>query len=187
MMLADEAGRQDDAVGYYNRLIEMHPGSQAAEVARQSPPGARLQVGDPVPDVPLPALDSTAPDITPDQLAGPATLVDFWAAWCTPCVAEMPTIQAAWERFHDRGFDVVSISFDATRDDVARFRRRYPMPWRHAFAGAVNLADGPVSGAWGVNGLPAAFLVGPDGTIIALENELRGERLIETLERVLGE
>jgi peroxiredoxin len=185
MSLADAAGRQDDAVAYYDRLLEAHPGSQAARAAQRDPPGERLRMGSPVPDVPLPALDSTAPAIT--ELAGPATLVDFWAAWCTPCVAEMPGIHAAWERFRDRGFDVVSVSYDAGRDDVARFREHFPMPWRHSFVGVEALSDGEVAAAWGVTGLPAAYLVGPDGTIIALESELRGEALMETLERVLGE
>ena len=186
MRLADRAGRVDDAVAYYDRLLTDHPDSRAAETAMGEEPGTRLDVGSPVPDVPLPALDSTAPPITPAELVGPATLVDFWAAWCTPCVVEMPVIHEAYERFRDRGFDVVSISFDATRDDVARFREEYPMPWRHSFVGAEGFGDGEVVGAWGVNGLPAAFLVGPDGTIIALEDELRGQRLMETLERVLG-
>lgn len=187
MRLADATGRSDDAVAYYERLLDTHPESQAAQVARKETPGTRLHAGDPVPDVALPALDSTAPPITPAELAGPATLVDFWAAWCTPCVAEMPVIHDAYERFADRGFDVVSVSFDAYRDDVHRFRERYPMPWRHAFVGAGALSEGEVAAAWGVHGLPSAYLVGPDGRILALEDELRGERLAETLERVLGD
>lgn len=187
MRLADRAGRSDDAVVYYDRLVRDHPESWAAESARKERPGSRLMVGSRVPDVPLPALDSTAPPIAPADLAGPATLVDFWAAWCTPCVAEMPVIHDAYERFRDRGFDVVSVSFDAYREDVHRFRESYPMPWRHSFVGAGALHDGELATAWGVNGLPSAFLVGPDGTIIALEGELRGERLMQTLERVLGQ
>ncbi|MFO7894556.1 MAG: redoxin domain-containing protein [Longimicrobiales bacterium] len=187
MRLADRAGRTEAAVAYYDRLQADHPESWPAELARRDEPGTGLDVGRPVPDVPLPALDSTAPPIAPAELAGPATLVDFWAAWCTPCVAEMPVIHDAYERFADRGFDVVSISYDASRDDVARFRERYPMPWRHSFVGAEALSDGEVAAAWGVNGLPSAFLVGPDGTIIALEGELRGEALMQTLERVLGD
>lgn len=186
VMYAALTRRNDEAFAYFDRLETTHPDSRWTERARSLLPNLDIAIDAPVPDVPLPALDSAAPPITPDQLAGPATLVDFWAAWCTPCVAEMPAIHEAYERFHESGFDVVSISFDDSPEDVAAFRDRYPMPWRHAFVGADNLSDGEVAAAWGVHGLPAAFLVGPDGTIIALEGELRGDRLAETLERVLG-
>ena len=186
MRLAEAGGRRDDATDYYEQLLADYPGSQAARLAEREAPGSRLQVGDRIPDVELPTLDPTAPPIRPGDLAGPATLIDFWAAWCTPCVAEMPVIEAAYERFQDRGFDVVSVSFDASRDDVRRFRQQYPMPWHHAFVGVEALSDGAVAAAYGINGLPFAVLVGPGGRIVALEDELRGAHLAETLERVLG-
>ena len=108
------------------------PGTAEARAAVQHAAGDHLSVGDTVPAVVLPALDSSAPAIRPEDLTGPATLVDFWAVWCTPCRAEVPVIRSAHERFAGRGFDVVSVSFDARREDVHRFRSREPMPWRHA-------------------------------------------------------
>ena len=177
--------RLDKARSYYRQLMVRHPASPLVELAAKDLPDPALRVGRPIPSVPLPALDSAEPAVTPAELAGPATLVDFWAAWCTPCVAEMPVIHAAYERFRSRGFDVVSVSFDRTREDVQQFRNRYAMPWRHAFVGEEKLGDGVVASAWGVSGLPSAYLVGPRGEILALEQELRGDRLEKTLERVL--
>lgn len=188
LRLATAIGRPDAADGYYEQLVAGYPGSREATLAENLAPGNRPGVGDPVPDVSFPALDSTAPFIGPDDLAGPATLVDFWAVWCTPCVAEVPNIEATYERFAPRGFRVVSVSFDASREDVRRFRTRQPMPWEHAFVGIQELlGHGEVVTAYGIAALPYAVLVGPDGTIQATGDELRGERLTETLERLLPE
>lgn len=185
MRQASARGRSAAAGALYDRLLSEFPGSREAELAAQSPPGEQLEEGDPAPDVSLPALDPASPDIGPSELAGPATLVDFWAAWCTPCVAEMPWIHDAHERFSGRGFDVVSVSFDGTPEDVHLFRRSYPMPWRHSFVGVRGLSGGEVAAAYGIDALPHAVLIGPTGRIIAGGGELRGERLAQTLERLL--
>jgi len=113
-------------------------------------------------------------------------LVDFWAVWCGPCRSEMPQLHSAWEAFHDRGLGMLSVSFDRLPADVAAYRRdKWPMPWIHAFA-----RDGfasKESAAFDVWGIPKAILIGPDGAIVAEGSELRGERLHQTLARILGE
>lgn len=187
LRLATTTDRLDAAAAYYERLVGEFPDSYEAEAAADMAPGRQLAVGDQIPDVAFNRLDSTAPPITAAELAGPATLVDFWAIWCTPCLAEIPGIRAAHEQFAERGLRIVSISFDETREQVHAFQETHPMPWDHAFVGSNGLSRGPVSEAYALTGLPYVILVGPDGTIQALEGELRGERLTETLERVLAD
>jgi thiol-disulfide isomerase/thioredoxin len=185
LRLADREGRPEAADRYYHRIVDEYPDSDEARMAAMMAPGNRLRAGDPLPDVAFPALDSTAAAFTPADLAGPATLVDFWAVWCVPCVAEIPVIRAAYERFAGRGLRVVSVSFDATREDVVAFRATHRMPWEHAYVGADQLFDGPVPRAYNLSALPYAILVGPDGTVRALESDLRGTSLERTLERML--
>ena len=115
--------------------------------------------------------------------SGRYILVDFWASWCGPCLAEMPNVKAAYERFHAKGFDVVGLSFDANADAWKAAIKRFEMPW-------TNLSDlkGWESAAakkYKVNSIPDNILIGPDGRIIA--NGLRGEALLQKLAALLSE
>lgn len=115
--------------------------------------------------------------------SGRYILVDFWASWCGPCLAEMPNVKAAYERFHAKGFDVVGLSFDANADAWKAAIKRFEMPW-------TNLSDlkGWESAAakkYKVNSIPDNILIGPDGRIIA--NGLRGDALQQKLAELLGE
>ena len=115
--------------------------------------------------------------------SGRYILVDFWASWCGPCLAEMPNVKAAYERFHAKGFDVVGLSFDANADAWKAAIKRFEMPW-------TNLSDlkGWESAAakkYKVNSIPDNILIGPDCRIIA--NGLRGEALLQKLAELLSE
>ena len=121
----------------------------------------------------------------PADFRGRYLLIDFWAVWCGPCRAEMNHLHQAWEKYKDKGLALLSVSLDPRREDVAKYRSgKWPMPWLHAFAdgGPAN----PAARAFEVIGIPKPVLVGPDGTIVAVEEELRRERLDGTLARVLG-
>ena len=56
-------------------------------------------------------------------------LVDFWATWCGPCIAELPNVLAAYEKYHDQGFEVVGISLDEDRDALEKFVQSEEIPW----------------------------------------------------------
>lgn len=146
-------------------------------------PQARIQVGHLVPEFSVARLDGEG-EITQDDLEGHYTLLDFWAVWCAPCVAEMPELHAAWERFGGEDFQILSLSFDDERSTVEEFRQEnHPMPWEHAFV--EGGFDSEVAEVFEVSGIPRPILVGPDGTILAMEYDLRGEDLEPTLERFL--
>jgi len=118
---------------------------------------------------------------------GKVVLVDFWASWCGPCRAEIPNMKAQLEKYGDRGFAIVGISLDNTKDDYRRCIEREEITW-------VNLMsqnegerswNHPLAVHYGVGGIPMAILVDQQGKVVSLT--ATGAELNEHLARMLGE
>jgi thiol-disulfide isomerase/thioredoxin len=132
---------------------------------------ARLDmVGKPAPTVIVKDLEGQTLRLS--DLKGKYVLIDFWATWCAPCVAETPRLKQLYETYHDKGFEIVGVSLDETLTPLKDFVKARKIPWPQAH----NLTCGSdLQGAFDVNTIPATFLVGPDGNVERLE--LRGESL----------
>jgi thiol-disulfide isomerase/thioredoxin len=114
---------------------------------------------------------------------GKVVLVDFWATWCGPCMAELPNVIAAYQKYHDKGFEIVGISLDneGDRAKLDKCLADKKMTWRQYFDGKGWKNE--VAQAYGVNSIPATYLIGKDGKIAAVN--LRGEALGERLAKML--
>ncbi|MFM8413881.1 MAG: TlpA family protein disulfide reductase [Planctomycetota bacterium] len=114
----------------------------------------------------------------PASLAGKVVLVDFWATWCGPCVAEIPNMLTEYEKYHDKGFEIVGISLDQDREALMNFvtERKIPWPVLHEQEGE---GSHPLAEFYGINGIPQFVLIGRDGNVITLD--VRGEKLGERL------
>jgi cytochrome c biogenesis protein CcmG/thiol:disulfide interchange protein DsbE len=115
-------------------------------------------VGHPLPAVTLPALNGGAP-VALRVVAGPQTLVNFYASWCAPCIQEQPTLLA----LKAQGVRIVGVAWE---DDPAKTRAHLA---EHGDPYALSLVDrdGRAGIEFGVSGVPETYLVGPGGVILA--------------------
>ena len=100
-----------------------------------------------------------APFVLADQ-RGRTVLVNFWATWCAPCVAEMPALQRLADRLASRGVVVVAVNYQENAARIAPFVERLGLTLP-----VVRDHDGAARAAWGVNVFPSTFVVGPDQRI----------------------
>jgi peroxiredoxin len=135
-----------------------------------------IRTGDAAPDFTGTTLDGKSFKLS--ELKGKVVLLGFWATWCTPCLAEVPGIRKAVDRFGKDGrFTVVGISLDTGEQSVRAIVEKFGMNWPHLVLGPAE--ENPVAKLYGVSGIPAMFLIDADGTVVA--SDLHGEALHKEL------
>ncbi len=123
----------------------------------------------------------------PAGYKGKLVLLEFWATWCGPCLTEVPSLAAAYQKLHPRGLEVIGISLDQARaaGKLADFTRDKNMPWPEIYDGKFWEAD--IAKLYNVRAIPQAFLVdGETGEILAAGVTLRGNELEKIVEQFLA-
>jgi thiol-disulfide isomerase/thioredoxin len=118
---------------------------------------------------------------------GKVVLVDFWASWCGPCIAEAPNVLEMYQAYHDKGFDVLGVSLDRTPEDATKTIKELGLPWDSLFPKEKSdrFWNHPLARYYGIGGIPTAILVGKDGRVVHMN--ARGEILRKELKKLLGE
>ena len=141
-------------------LKKLAPGSSAPEFELTTPDGKNLALKD---------------------LRGHIVLIDFWASWCGPCIDEMPNVKALYEKYHDRGLEIVGVSMDNNKAKWEGAIERAGLVWHHV-SSLKGMNRCPVAKLYQVVAIPKLYIVGKDGKIIA--KDLRGEDLREKIDEL---
>lgn len=141
------------------------------------------------------AIGQKAPDFTLNDVSGnPVSLysriggktklllVDFWAAWCPPCRQENPNVVKVWQTYNKKGFDVMGVSLDRSKDDWVKAIADDKLAWTHV--SDLKYWDCAPAKLYAVSAIPANFLIDENGIIIG--HNLRGDALAEKVKEVLG-
>ncbi len=117
-----------------------------------------------------------------DNYKGKVVLIDFWATWCGPCVAELPNVLKTYEKHHAQGFEIIGISLDQDEAKLSAFTKQKKVTWQQFFDG--QGWGNKLAVKYGINSIPATFLLDGEGRIIG--KDVRGEALEAAVTKALG-
>jgi len=142
--------------------------------------------GQVLPDFSSPVVDLEGNPISLADYRGKVVLLDFWAIWCGPCLGEIPRIKTVYEKYHDKGFDVIGVSLDEDEAALHAYISENEMPWRHIFD--AQKWSGDLVQQYGVRSIPAPFLIDRKGKVISVKarGSLLGELVAAEIEGEKG-
>ena len=150
-------------------------GTLEMKVLKQGP-----QVGEAAPAFAVKTLDGK--DLKLEDFKGKVVLLDFWATWCGPCVAEMPSLKSLYDQYGgNASFVMISLSLDEKQAAPKEFAEKNGIKWIQGFVGSW---EAPAVQDYGVRGIPSVWLIGPDGKILA--KNLRGEAAKQAVGQALS-
>ena len=184
----------DNGVEAYDKLVKQqtafanHPQLKAARdriAALMKPDDSPKTafIGQPFTDFEMADPDGKMHKVSELVGEGKYVLVDFWASWCGPCRAEMPNVLEAYNKYHDKGFEVIGVSFDTKKDAWVRAVGQLKMPWLQiSDLKGFECAAGQI---YKVDAIPDNILIDPQGKII--DRALRSKGLHSKLQQIFGE
>jgi thiol-disulfide isomerase/thioredoxin len=167
---------------YYSMLQDSYADTRQAERARRDfDQDRQLQAGNPVPQFSFVSFDDPTVTITNVDFQGQVYLLDFWGTWCAPCIKEIPYLEEAYGKYGDSGFEILSVAFLDDPRDIKQFREdSYPMPWLHTRVTQED--DNSIRDLFEITSFPRPILVDEDGIILAIDEELRGGKLLDMVD-----
>lgn len=163
---------------FYGQMV----GSKIEAIKKQNESLAMLNVGKEAPDFSAPNPEGK--QISLREIRGKATIIDFWAAWCGPCRRENPNVVKVYEKYHDKGLEIIGVSLDrpGQKEMWLKAIEDDKLKWHHV--SNLNYFQDPVALQYNIQSIPATFILDADGTIVA--KNLRGEALEDKIAEMLN-
>ena len=136
-------------------------------------------IGKPL-DMKFTAIDGR--EVNVQAMKGKVILVDFWAAWCGPCVRELPNVKAAYDKLHEKGFEILGISFDVDKARLEKLVKENQIPWAQFYDG--QRWQNQFGVRYGIRSLPTMWLLDKKGVL----RDMNGRADLESkVEKFLAE
>ncbi len=185
--------QRDKAIEMFTQLQKDFPGTDAAKKIdeiiasiKKAEEADKIQgalaVDTVFPDFEVKDLDGKP--LALSRYKGKVVMIDFWATWCGPCVGEVPNVVGVYQKYHDKGFEIIGVSLDKEGDKakLAAFIKEHHMPWSQFYDGKYWQNEMAVK--CGVRSIPATYLLDGTGKIIA--KNVRGDTLEPAVKKALG-
>ncbi|MHC5541976.1 TlpA family protein disulfide reductase [Singulisphaera rosea] len=169
---------KDKRTALEDRILKDYPEAQFTDMIRGD--RRRLEaVGKPFELSFTEAITGTK--VSMEGLKGKVVVLDFWATWCGPCVAEMPKMKELYAKYHDKGVEFIGVSLDQPKemgglDKLKNFVSKNEIPWPQYYQG--NGWDSEFSKSWGISGIPCVFLIDAEGKLASVDARGKLEEMI---------
>ncbi|MBQ5620298.1 MAG: AhpC/TSA family protein [Alistipes sp.] len=175
----------DELIAWVERMTpEIQATPEAQDLVKVAEVKRRTEVGQPYIDFEDSDAEGNAVSLKSiiENPANKYVLLDFWASWCGPCMAEMPHLKEVYAAYHKKGFEIVGVTRDHKREMWLGAIEKHQLNWIQL--GSMNASSNPVSEAYGVQGIPSNFLFDcSTGKIVGVN--LRGEAVMEKVAELL--
>jgi len=181
--VAEQSGNQTLAVDTYRTLSEMFSESKDPKMQEfaEMLTGVTRRLTLPGNEIKIEGKLLGGEPFDWSKYAGKVVLVDFWATWCGPCLAEIPKLLKYYEAYHEKGFEIIGISCDQRLSDLEKFIDERKIPWPIVYG---DDKPSPTVQYYGVMSIPTMILVGRDGKVISIT--ARGPILKAELAKIFG-
>lgn len=118
-------------------------------------------------------------EIDTAKMRGKVILIDFWATWCAPCLQTIPESVDLYKRYHDKGFDILGISLDQSKEKLLELTKAAKMTWPQYFDGLIY--DNKISSSFGITSIPQMWLVDKNGNLASITARMGLEQQVKKL------
>ncbi len=156
----------DSLQHYYRQMSRENKTSAYGEAIQELLDRKIVNTGDVAPNFQMIGLDGEK--VSLENFKGKYLLMDFWAAWCGPCLKQLPEVKTLYKKYGTKGLEILGVSFDKDREEWRKSVVNHnTQDWNHIFVGLKNIREkGSISEKYHIQPIPAYILIDREGKII---------------------